>query len=104
MGLQRPVEAGPVQLWHAQVTQDHIIGAFLEFHERQPAVGRGVHGVAVTAQQPGHRGDDAGFIIYKQNAAAGDGGQHSSLSAEAGGVSGMLPTGSSTQNIVPWPT
>ena len=83
-GFQRPVEAGPVQFWHAHVTQDQIIGVLLELHERQSAVGRGVYGMAVAAQQLGQCVGNAGFIIHKQNG-AGDGGQRVLLRGDGWG-------------------
>ena len=78
--LQRPVEAGPVELWHAQVTEDQVIGALLELRQGQPAVGRRVHAVAVAAQQRRQRFDHGGFVIHQQNGEAGDGGSRPPLS------------------------
>src|SRR4029450_12956687 len=51
MDLQCPVEPWPVQLRHAQVAQDQVIGPFLEHGQRQPAVGRDLPGVAVAARE-----------------------------------------------------
>ena len=102
--LQRPIEARPVQFRHAQITQDQIIRALLELHERQPAVGRSVHGVAVALQQMRQRLGDAGFIIHNQNDARARG-QLSRLGRGTPEASpGWPPTGSSTRNVVPCPT
>src|SRR5262249_25021214 len=71
--LQRLVEACSVQLWHAQVAQDQVIGAFLEPGQGHPTVGRGIHGMTVAAQQPGEPSDHAGFIIHHEDRLPADG-------------------------------
>ena len=48
--LQRPVETWPIQLWHAQITQDQVIGALLKLLQGQPAIGRRVDRMAIATQ------------------------------------------------------
>ena len=100
--LQRPVEAGSVQFRHAQITEDQVIGTLLEPRQGQLSVGRCVDRVAVATQQPGQRFDNAGSsstsrMAWPETGAAPRPGRCGQ------GRAGITPTGSSTQNVVPWP-
>jgi hypothetical protein len=61
--LQLGIEGAPVELGHAQVTQDHVIGLRLERSQGVPAIARRCHHVPVALEEPGQRADQAGLII-----------------------------------------
>jgi hypothetical protein len=50
LALQELVESGAIQLRHAHVAQDEVIGALVQLGQRQAPVRRQVYGVAIAAQ------------------------------------------------------
>jgi hypothetical protein len=61
--LQLGIEGAPVELGHAQVTQDHVIRLRLERSQGVPAIARRRHHVPVALEEPGQRADQARLII-----------------------------------------
>ena len=87
MGLlarQEPVERRAVQLRHAHVAQDEVIGALVQLGHRQTPVRRDVHGVAIggAGDVPG-RWPGSPVFLDNQDCAAPESGAAAPLAAPA---------------------
>ena len=104
LALQEPVETRAIQLRHAHVAQDEVIGARLQLGQRQAPVRHRVHacghrGAAdAPARWPGLSSSSTTRIVLAAHAAA------SSAPGGAGVDVGTAPTGSVRRNVAPWPS
>jgi hypothetical protein len=67
LALQEPVERRAVQLRHAHVAQNEVIGELVQLGQRQPPVRRQVHGVAIAAQETHQTGGQDHLVLDNQD-------------------------------------
>ena len=70
LALQEPVETRAIQLRHAHVAQDEVIGVLVQLGQRQAPVRHRVHGVAIAAQQTRQPIGQAQLVIDNQDRVA----------------------------------
>jgi hypothetical protein len=102
LALQKPVKTRAVELRHAHVAQDQVIGARGELGQGQAPVLHRVHGVAIAAQQPRQPAGQVRLVLDTRIVWPRTTGASSALGG-AGVDTGTAPTGRVRRNVAPWP-